>query len=193
MLTQSRRTKEVVLSPQQVEMIPTMAHDLISQLDNFELNLPQSVTFSEKNLHLRAYSKWLPRYIIMHLWFQQCYCDLYRCFFPNLRESFHEEKFYQLDPQLILDCQSKCLQHARHIATICSLVRGLDLENLILDIETAECVYQAGRVLLHGSQMTMEGINPPEPSTVELVNNCILFIEQLALMFPTAGPIVSAH
>ncbi|KAJ5097376.1 hypothetical protein N7456_008097 [Penicillium angulare] len=184
-----RRTKEVALSPQQVQMIPTVTNDLSSQLDHFALSLPQSVALSEKNLHLRAYSKWLPRYIIMHLWFQQCYCDLYRCFFPNLRESFHQETLYQLDPQFILDCQAKCLQHARQIATVCSLVRGLDFDNLVLDIETAECVYQAGRILLHGSQITLEEMHPPEPSTVGLVNDCILFIEQLALMFPTAGPI----
>lgn len=129
----------------------------------------------------------------MHLWFQQCYCDLYRCFFNNLRESYRRELLYQLDFEFVLDGQVKCLQHARQIATICSLFRGLGSDDTVLDVETAECVYQAGRILLHGSQITMEGNETFESSTVGLVNECILFIEHLALMFPTAVPIVSIN
>lgn len=169
-----------------------MTNDLEAQIDDFALNLPQSATFTEKNLHLRAYSKWLPRYIIMHLWFQQCYCDLYRCFFAKLRESFPDDILYQLDPEFVLDCQLRCVRHARQITSICSLVRELGFDNLILDMETAECVYQAGRIILHATQRAF-GTDQPENSREKLVNDCIHFIEQLALMFPTAGPIVSSQ
>jgi hypothetical protein len=61
---------------------------------------------------------------------------------------------------------------------------------LVLDVETAECVYQAGRILLHGAKMISGELLSVEDPTMGLVDHCVLFIKQLALTFPTASSIV---
>lgn len=172
-------------------MIPTTVRALESSLEAFELELPSPIAFSERNLHLRASSKWLPRYIMIHIWWHQCYCDLHRVFLTNLRESMLQSALDQLDAQFVLECQTKCFHHASAIAKIFSLVEDLESSALNLEIEIAQCAYQTGRILLHRLSECSEIYFPPPSCVIEQVNNCILMVKRLSSLYPTVSSIVS--
>lgn len=127
---------------------------------------------------------------MIHIWWHQCHCDLYRCFLANLRESLPQRTLDQLPSQFVLDCQAKGFQHARAIADVCSLVTGIGSDALVLDMETAECAYQAGRILIHATPTHTQALVAPFSLVIQQVNSCILFIKGLAAVFPTVSTIV---
>ncbi|KAJ5820486.1 hypothetical protein N7474_006077 [Penicillium riverlandense] len=186
-----RYTKQAASSTQDTATILNRIGELDSSLQEFALHLPDSISFSEKNFHLRAFSKSFPRYIMIHIWWHQCHCDLYRCFLANLRESLPQRTIDQLPQPFVLDCQAKGLQHARAIADICSLVTGTDPSDVVLDMETAECAYQAGRILIHATQTHAQALVAPFSLVTQQLNSCILFIKGLAAVFPTVSTIAN--
>lgn len=141
--------------------------------------------FSERNLHLRAFSNWLPRYIMVHIWWHQCYCILYRCLLVNLQESLPPSIMQQLEPNFVLECRAKCVQHACAVADMFLLVQKSDVD-VNLDVEIAQCAYQVVRILLH----SRERASLTTDQVMERVASCVLLTKQLARRYETVLPIV---
>lgn len=174
--------------------IPSTFATLEKQLDAFASKLPPAEVFSEKNLRLRTYSRALPRYVMTHIWWHQCHCDLFRCLIPGLQESFPPSTLAQLEPVFVIDERSKCVKHARAIAEICALVLDLDCDVLILGIDMAECAAQAARILCCGWYINIGGIMMPslEEFTVQ-ANCCLSLIKRLREIYPAVSSIVSVN
>ncbi|KPI43034.1 uncharacterized protein AB675_2111 [Cyphellophora attinorum] len=112
-------TKDAVLfGGYHVEEFPTKVHQLESELEDFEMSLPQSFRFSEKNLLLRAYSPRLCPYLLIHVWYRQLYCDLYRVTLRGLAEAIPDPEMDRMDEGFLRDCRKKCLQNGIELAEV---------------------------------------------------------------------------
>ncbi|KIW33509.1 uncharacterized protein PV07_00355 [Cladophialophora immunda] len=185
-----RYTKSIVSSRQNIDTIPDEIREHEQMLDAFSQNLPLSATFSEKNLRLRVFSPWLSRYIMTHLWFQACYCDLYRCFLGQFHESFPYSQLCHFDRDFVLRGQAKCFQHAVNFTEICALVLALKPGNIKLDPEVADCTYHVARIILYGRIDPTAFCMTPDQVT-ERATHCLRFLQRLAREYPTVFPIVS--
>ncbi|EIT74863.1 hypothetical protein AO1008_07788 [Aspergillus oryzae 100-8] len=120
--------------------------ELETELGQFYLRLPPSSAYSERNLRLCAHSPWLPRFILLHVLWHQCYCDLYRCITSGLIESVPASTLNQFDPVFVLKCREQCTHHAVQIASIITSLIDLRLEISVLPLDMAvyNCKLVAG-------------------------------------------------
>lgn len=166
-------------------MIQKLSHNL----DDFSDRLPSTTSFSEKNLYMRTFSRWFPRYIMIHMWWNQCYCDLFRCLLPNFRESISREVLHQLDPGFVFDCRVQCLQHARAISFLCSLILQLDVPPF-LNMHMAECAYQAAHIILRSSSFGIAELPFTDIQIIEHATLCLQFIQWMSTIYQNASSIV---
>ncbi|KIX10585.1 uncharacterized protein Z518_01669 [Rhinocladiella mackenziei CBS 650.93] len=166
---------------------PNAVRDFEIELQLYASTLPQSLIFSVRNLRLRAFSHWLPRYIMIHVWWHQCHCDLYRLLFTGLREAVSKKTLQQIDPDLIAYCQSRCVDHARAMAAeIFAPLLDLEVETKVMDSDIAVCAYQSARILFHAYRTNAEKFSLEEESTLLQTGYCSAVLEKFCPNIPTA-------
>lgn len=171
--------------------MPSGLKNLEWRLEVFAAELAPQQTFSEKNLRLRVYSTLLAQYIMTHGWWHLGYCDLYRCLIGNIREAIPQTSLQLMSQKFILEKQAKCFQHAQAIAELCAIVLDIGIDDLVLDIEVAECAYQAGRILCLGRAANARGFHLSPRQVTEQATHCLLLIKRLSAMYSILAPVVS--
>ncbi|UPK94767.1 hypothetical protein LCI18_005702 [Fusarium solani-melongenae] len=121
---------------------------LQKDLGDFAAHLPTSFQFSESSLRLRAYSPRICVFIMIHVWWRQCHCDLYRLALGGLREALPRAVLATLDDAFIDHCQRQCVEHALAMANIFSSMQKLNAKP-VTDLDMAICAYQCARVLTY--------------------------------------------
>lgn len=121
---------------------------LDKDLSDFASHLPTSFQFSEGSLRLRAYSPRICVFVMIHVWWRQCHCDLYRLALGGLREALPRTVLAKLDDGFIEDCQRRCVEHALAMANIFSSMQKLKAKP-VTDLDLAICAYQCARVLTY--------------------------------------------
>ncbi|KHN95646.1 uncharacterized protein MAM_06487 [Metarhizium album ARSEF 1941] len=164
---------------------PVMA--LHKQLDDFASRLPFSFQFSESSLRLRAYSPRICVFVMIHVWWHQCHCDLYRMTMAGFREALPEATLRNLDPAFLAHCQRQCVEHSSAMASIFSSMQKLGAEP-VADLDLALCAYQCARMLkyaLHGGAeklgLTVELVTEKAKVCLQTIKHCC--------MGPAAGAI----
>ncbi|KAH8204764.1 hypothetical protein TruAng_001098 [Truncatella angustata] len=142
------RTKNIVATPEpELAELPRLVDALAQELKLFNEQLPASFRFSESNLRLRAYSPRLCVFIMMHIWFHQCYCDLYRIVMTGLKEALPRSALDRLPHQFVALCEKQCIEHALAIVEIFRLTISLDGGLPVTDLDLSACAYQCARML----------------------------------------------
>lgn len=168
--------------------------DFESELHLFVTTLPPSLVFSERNLLLRGYSSELSQYIMIHVWWHQCYCDLYRLLFDGLREAVSKRVLHGIDPKLISYCRSRCLDHARAMAAdIFSTLLAVEVDIKIMDKDISVCAYQSARILFQGLQTSTERSSLLDESVLTQVGNCSAVLKKFCANSPVALKIVCSE
>ena len=164
-----------------------MIESFVEELDDLHSSLPASFHFSEKNLHLRAYSTRLCPYILIHTWWRQCYTDLYRITMPGIREALPRAKTDRLDPNFVNYCHWQCYDNAKALSDIFRACIALKSGLPTMDLEIHACAYQSARILFytyrhHAAQLNL---------TVEIVDDqaqqCLDVLEHLPVDTPAGG------
>ncbi|KAF4975389.1 hypothetical protein FZEAL_7819 [Fusarium zealandicum] len=122
--------------------------DLQKDLGDFASHLPTSFQFSESSLRLRAYSPRICAFIMIHVWWRQCHCDLYRLALGGLREALPRAVLASLDEGFVDHCQRQCVEHALAMANIFSSMQKLHARP-VTDLDMSICAYQCARVLTY--------------------------------------------
>ncbi|KAI1078763.1 hypothetical protein F5B20DRAFT_203051 [Whalleya microplaca] len=167
-------TKNVLCMPEsELTQLPELVKVLAKELSDFNTQLPASFKFSESNLQLRAYSPRLCVFIMIHVWWRQCHCDLYRIFLAGLKEALPRSGLSRLDPQFVLHCTRQCYEHALAMADIFRLVLSLDGGLPVTDLDLTVCAYQCARILFFTYQNYQSelGISPDE--VIENATRCL--------------------
>ncbi|RYP21992.1 hypothetical protein DL765_001898 [Monosporascus sp. GIB2] len=141
-------TKNVLaMSDSELTQLPELVKVLADELRNFHEFLPASFKFSDSNLQLRAYSPRLCVFIMIHVWWRQCHCDLFRIILPGIKESLPRSAVDRLDPQFVAMCARQCYEHAIGMSDIFRSILALDGGLPVTDLDLAVCAYQCARVL----------------------------------------------
>ncbi|RAQ57822.1 hypothetical protein COH20_004106 [Aspergillus flavus] len=163
--------------------------ELETELGQFYLRLPPSSAYSERNLRLRAHSLWLPRFILLHVLWHQCYCDLYRCITSGLIESVPASTLNQFDPVFVLKCREQCTHHAVQIASIITSLIDLRLEISVLPLDMAVCAYQCIRLLVYGQRIYGHKIPVSRERVEQYQRSCLQTIQTVARTSPSVQTI----
>ena len=160
----------------QIEHFQRVVESLTGELDDFAASLPSSFHWSEKNLHLRAYSPRLSPFILIHFWWRQCYCDLFRFTMSGLREALSPETLAQLNPDFVDYCRWQCFENARALSdsfrSLLSLRRDLPVTGIGLHV----CAYQCAKLLFYcyrnhatALSLTVDAVNDYARQGVEVL------------------------
>ncbi|KAI9149512.1 Nitrogen assimilation transcription factor nit-4 [Paramyrothecium foliicola] len=126
--------------------LQTRSLELHKELDDFATQLPASFQFSENSLRLRAYSPRICAFVMIHIWWRQCHCDLYRLGLVGLREALPRTALANIDDSFLEHCQRQCFDHSLAMANIFSLMQKLNARP-VADLDLATCAYQCVRML----------------------------------------------
>jgi hypothetical protein len=165
-------------SPAAMATLPGRCADLQEELESFAARLPASFRWSDTNVRLRAYSPRLYVYVMTHVWWQQCHCDLYRIGLVGLREALPRDAIARLDPRFVVLCRQQCYGHARAIADIFALVLALDNGIPISDVDLPLCAYQCARMLYYIQQTSSRDISVSGESVQEMAKGCLRVVQQ---------------
>lgn len=167
--------------------LPRKMQELRADLDAFEARLPVAFRWNAANLRLRAYHPRLCVFLMTHLWWRQCHCDLYRMVLVGRRESLPKKAIAMLDPDFVRRCQVQCWEHAKAMADMLALVTQFEKGVPVSDLDLPVCVYQCANTLHYTLAATpdMPDVSPAIVS--ELSNVCLKVVKQTA-----SGPAVTA-
>lgn len=121
---------------------------LDKELNDFATNLPTSFQFSENSLRLRAYSPRICVFVMIHVWWRQCYCDLYRLALADISGGLPQSMLEMFDQGFLEHCHRQCVDHSLALTHIFSLMQKLNAKP-VADIDLAMCAYQCARMLMH--------------------------------------------
>ncbi|KAJ0160049.1 hypothetical protein CTA2_8639, partial [Colletotrichum tanaceti] len=131
------------------------------ELSDFAERLPVSFRWSDNSLRLRAYSPRLCVFIMIHVWWRQCNCDLFRIGLVGLRDSLSRSAAERLGPEFIAACQRQCFQHAMEMSNMFTSIKQLD-HYPVADLDMPVCAYQCVRMLYYIYHLNAEeyGLTP---------------------------------
>ncbi|GKT84082.1 hypothetical protein Ct61P_01932 [Colletotrichum tofieldiae] len=131
------------------------------ELSDFAERLPVSFRWSDNSLRLRAYSPRLCVFIMIHVWWRQCNCDLFRIGLVGLRDSVSRSAAERLGPDFIAACQRQCFEHAMEMSNMFTSVKELD-HYPVADLDMPVCAYQCIRMLYYIYHLNAEeyGLTP---------------------------------
>jgi len=177
------------------------AADLVAKIENFDQELHQFMTalptelnFNKRMLIIRACSSTRRTLIMLHIWWHQCFCDLYRILFLNLRESFSRDALQQVNAEFIISCRQRCLSHALELSQIFRTVNDLDSTTYVLtDWALAMCSYQCARILAHTRQAAQRPQELDDNAVLEAMKSCYDVIASLKDPYPSVVFIVRPY
>lgn len=126
--------------------------DLQNELDRFANLLPASFQFSENSLRLRAYSPRICIFVMIHIWWRQCHCDLYRLALTGFRDALPRSTFESIDRSFLERCQKRCAEHALAMTDIFASMQKLGAKP-VSDLELAVCAAQCARMLYYAFRL----------------------------------------
>jgi hypothetical protein len=141
-------------------------------LADFASHLPSSFQFSESSLRLRAYSPRICVFIMIHVWWRQCHCDLYRVALVGMREALPRSAIVSLDEGFVSHCQQQCVEHALAMASIFSSMQKLNAKP-VADLDLAVCAYQCARVLTYAYHTNPRKFELDAETVVEQARVCL--------------------
>ncbi|KAK5166686.1 uncharacterized protein LTR77_008230 [Saxophila tyrrhenica] len=135
--------------------------------------------------------EWRPIYLMLHVSWHQCHCDLYRMFLPN---------YLQASPSSVLEGVSSeeqtrlgraALKHAEEIAHIIGEFCRYAEDLRILELDTAVCAYHGARLILFGAfRLTDSSVGVMEKQrAISTAKLCLDFISRFFANTMASRPI----
>lgn len=121
-------------------------------LEAFALSLPSKFVFSSNNMRLRAFSSRLTPFVLVHIWWYQCHCDLFRIALPGLHEALPRSTAERFRPEFVSLCWKQCLENAASIIRVFTTLQSLHIDPPFMDFDLVVCAYQSARYLFYAFQ-----------------------------------------
>jgi hypothetical protein len=178
--------KIALLRDESIASVPQTVSALSDQLEQFRSNLPRSLSYSEANMRVRAYSPELFQFVMIHIMLHSSYYNLFRLSLPTLKEALPVTALAALQEDFVQHCRNQCFEHAEAVMKIIGNLMLCIPESPALDIDLAVCSYQALRLLFY-AQRTGVGSFPMSVDT--LLDHAGQCINLLALYPEGSGSI----
>ncbi|OAR01787.1 hypothetical protein LLEC1_07532 [Akanthomyces lecanii] len=150
---------------------------LHQELEDFAYRMPASFQFSENSMRLRAYSPRICVFVMIHIWWRQCYCDLYRLAMTGFRDALPLETLESLDQSFLDHCQRQCVEHSVAMADIFKCMEKLHARP-IADLDLAICAFQCARTLHYAYRLDAVKFGLVTESVREQSKACLKVIQQ---------------
>jgi hypothetical protein len=166
--------------------LQTQVLSLHRELEDFAAQLPVSFQFSENSLRLRAYSPRICVFAMIHIWWRQCHCDLYRLGLVGLREALSTPVLEMFDRSFIEHCQRQCVDHAMAMASIFSSMQKLKAKP-VADLDLGICAYQCARMLRYAYHANSGNLNIGQDIIMEQFKTCLQAVKECCTGVAAAG------
>ncbi|RSL43215.1 hypothetical protein CEP54_015177 [Fusarium duplospermum] len=163
----------------------TAVYSIENELLRFSSSLPERYKFDAKSFSLRAFSPSRTPYLMLHAWWHQTHCDLFRFAIPGFREGLPIAEIAQLSPEFATSSRDKCLSHALSVSRILETPKLVGGADLISDPSLAMCAFHSARIISRLGQHPMG--NLPQDELVERLSACAAALEEQAAIYPTSA------
>ncbi|KXJ89565.1 fungal-specific transcription factor domain-domain-containing protein [Microdochium bolleyi] len=116
-------------------------------------------------------TKWQAEYLMLHISWHQCHCDLYRSFIDSYSEAAPIAVLEGLHPQDRAALQRKCVDHAQTIIRILSDFSQHGDGQCQLERDIAVCAFEAARIVMFDCRRT--GLAAMMEEALRKANLCI--------------------
>lgn len=161
-----RVRRDLLRLKRELELATQPLPRLVEVVEEFteELQRISSSAYSRTDLLRYSRSRWIARYVGIHLSWHQCHCDLFRLFLSGYRESAPEVIINSLPEGYVSKAVALCLRHAQAIIRILKDINNLNPRLQVAGPDLAICGYHACRLVLFISRSHM---NPPDSGITE--------------------------
>jgi hypothetical protein len=135
--------------------ITTSIQRFEQQLKVLQAGLSQSEQYSAFNL---ANCKMQTQFIMLHLSWNQCFCDIYRAFLSGYSEAAPSPVIAGIHPGSREAMQKRCLEHAESIIQIVTDFWNNCSRDSILERDTAVCAFEAARIIMFLASVSSNGL-----------------------------------
>ncbi|RSL77899.1 hypothetical protein CEP51_008674 [Fusarium floridanum] len=163
----------------------TAVQSIENELQRFSSSLPERYRFDVKSFSLRAFSPSRTPFLMLHAWWHQTHCDLFRFAIPGFREGLPIAEISQLSPEFATSCREKCLAHALSVSRILETPKLVGGADLISDPSLAMCAFHSARIISRLGQHPMG--NLPQDELVARLSACAAALGEQAIIYPTSA------
>ncbi|KIX05523.1 uncharacterized protein Z518_06395 [Rhinocladiella mackenziei CBS 650.93] len=121
---------------------------LEQEINDMETESKRVTTYSPPELGNYVGIRWLARYLMVHLSWHQCRCDLYRLFLPGYRDAAPAHVLQHIESTFLANGAFQCWIHANAIIDILADVDQKCIGQVFLEFDTAVVAYHAARLVL---------------------------------------------
>ncbi|KAI1358347.1 hypothetical protein F5Y08DRAFT_333185 [Xylaria arbuscula] len=152
-----RFNRRVGLGEESPSAIGHRIHRFEQDLACLQAALSPEHQYSISNLSSCA---WPAQYVMLHVSYYQCHCDLYRMFLNGYTEAAPSIFLASIRHQDCIAMQAKCLEHAENIIRILGdFVAGHTRDSpnssqlLLLERDAAVCAFESARLVMFGARL----------------------------------------
>ncbi|KAI1632386.1 hypothetical protein F4809DRAFT_92522 [Biscogniauxia mediterranea] len=123
--------------------------------------------------------KWQAQFVMLHMSWHQCHCDLYRMVLNGYGEAAPTRVLAGIHPRDRIAMQLKCLEHAEDIIRILSDFTNHGNSSCLLERDAAVCAFESARLVMFGARL------PGATSTLDMaLNKAKLSLYVITKFFP---------
>ena len=179
-----RLTRQLALTEHSLPQLESLVQNLDKNVLEIGSDISTTFPYSKANLIRMLDSRWLPRFIAIHLSLHQAYCDLYRIFLPGYREDAPVISLKSVGAEFSANAAAICYQHARATIQILSDLQEHCKAWRLFDSDLTVCAYHTSRLVLFLAQSS--SLELP-PSTTDALNGAKLCLSVIERFFPTSA------
>ncbi|KAF4990060.1 hypothetical protein FDECE_14510 [Fusarium decemcellulare] len=171
-----RLMRQVRLSSQPMPHLPDLVDEFVSMLQQLQIPL-----YSSQELERYSTSRWLVRYVSVHLSWHQAHCDAYRLFLSGYREAAPEVVISSCPPAYVAMAAKLCLHHAQANIAILNDLAELGTCPVATHNDVAICGYHACRIVLFLSRSTLAStdLNITPDAAFHQASSVLAFFQRL--------------
>ncbi|KAI1115654.1 hypothetical protein F5Y14DRAFT_110747 [Nemania sp. NC0429] len=162
------------------------------ELANLQAALSPEHQYSVSNL---ASCEWPAQFVMLHMSYHQCHCDIYRIFLNGYSEAAPRKLLASISAEDRMTMQAQCLKHAESILLILNdflATRPVNHKHdhhgpLLLERDAAVCAFESARLVMFGARLRLHPYLHLRPSsTTSTLETCIRKAREISLRFITS-------
>lgn len=189
------RYNESLNSPGDHQLLPWQVdskfHSLSETLEKFRQSLRDNLAFETRTLYNFRSSKQLDMFLMIHMWFHHCNCQLSALWIRNHPRASENAFSASAPSQFVSSCTVKSVFHAKQMSRLVEAALQLDAEHEFSDSWLALCMRDSIHVEVAALQM-QENASENE-GLAEYIKTNMNVLTKMKQRFGLASKTVSTH
>ncbi|KAI0017659.1 hypothetical protein F4780DRAFT_582739 [Xylariomycetidae sp. FL0641] len=173
-----RLKRQVTLSERPIPQLVKLVEDFRKSLLRVRSETPGSRLYALGEMEKFYSSRWRQRYLVAHLSWHQCNCDLYRLFLKGYPEAASNNVLQAVDPAYMSTAASLCLEHATSIIQIIYDFNQRSSDDEIVEHDVAVCAYHAARIVAYTANPEWDPQQSLREAVLGQATLCLAFLRR---------------